>query len=56
MFPIYIVLRASPIVTSVLVAIITASLKTFKFQENWINYRTTCETLEKRNSLLQCKY
>lgn len=23
------------------------SLKTFKFEENWINYRTTCETLKK---------
>ncbi|MHC4367051.1 MAG: DUF4231 domain-containing protein [Planctomycetota bacterium] len=22
-------------------------LKTFKYQENWINYRTTCETLRK---------
>jgi hypothetical protein len=30
-----------------LVAISTAALKTFKYQENWINYRTTCETLRK---------
>ena len=37
----------SAVVTSALVAIGTASLKTFKFQENWINYRTTCETLRK---------
>lgn len=29
------------------VAISTAALKTFKYQENWINYRTTCETLRK---------
>jgi len=31
----------------VLVAISTAALKTFKYQENWISYRTTCETLRK---------
>lgn len=37
----------SAVVTSCLVAIGTASLKVFKFQENWINYRTTCETLRK---------
>jgi len=30
-----------------LVAIGTSILKTFKYQENWINYRTTCETLRK---------
>jgi hypothetical protein len=34
-------------VTSVVVAILTAAMKTFKYQENWINYRTTCETLRK---------
>ena len=32
---------------AVVVAITTAALKTFKYQENWINYRTTCETLRK---------
>ena len=32
---------------SALVAIGITSLKTFKYQENWINYRTTCETLRK---------
>ncbi len=32
---------------SALVAIGTTALKTFKYQENWINYRTTCETLKK---------
>ena len=35
------------LVTSVLVAILATSLKTFKFEENWVNYRTTCETLKK---------
>jgi hypothetical protein len=33
--------------TSAIVAILTAGMKTFKYQENWINYRTTCETLRK---------
>ena len=36
-----------PTVTSTIVAILTAGLKAFKYQENWINYRTTCETLRK---------
>jgi len=35
------------VVISALVAIGTSALKTFKYQENWINYRTTCETLRK---------
>lgn len=39
--------KALPIVFSSLVAISSASLKAFKYQENWINYRTTCETLRK---------
>jgi len=39
--------KAIPIVLSSLVAIVSASLKTFKYQENWIHYRTTCETLRK---------
>lgn len=39
--------RWSAVAIAVLVAISTAALKTFKYQENWINYRTTCETLRK---------
>lgn len=39
--------RWSAVAIAVLVAISTAALKTFKYQENWINYRTTCETLKK---------
>ena len=35
------------VVISAIVAIGTTALKTFKYQENWINYRTTCETLRK---------
>lgn len=54
--PILIELKISPLfadmlhiatVTSAIVAILTAGLKTFKYQENWIAYRTTCETLRK---------
>lgn len=40
-------LKSLSLITSVLVAIMATSLKTFKFEENWINYRTTCETLKK---------
>lgn len=32
---------------AVLVAITAGALKAFKYEENWINYRTTCETLRK---------
>jgi hypothetical protein len=32
---------------ALLAAISVGSLKIFKYQENWINYRTTCETLRK---------
>lgn len=35
------------VVVAALVAISTAALKTFKYQENWISYRTTAETLKK---------
>ena len=39
--------RHVPTLTSAIVAILTAGLSTFKYQEHWINYRTTCETLRK---------
>ena len=32
---------------SVVLAITTAAVKTFRFQENWINYRTVAEALKK---------
>jgi len=41
------IVRWFAVAIAVLVAIATAALKTFKYQENWINYRTTCETLRK---------
>jgi hypothetical protein len=39
--------RWPAVAISAIVAIGTTALKTFKYQENWINYRTTCETLKK---------
>ena len=45
--------RWSAVVVSALVAIGTAALKAFKYQENWINYRTTCETLRKEIHFLE---
>ena len=36
-----------PLASSVLVDLMTTALKVFKYQETWINYRTTCETLRK---------
>ncbi len=41
-----------PAITSAAVAILTAALKTFKYQENWISYLTTCETLRKEKHFL----
>ena len=35
------------IVVSILLAIGTTALKTFKYQENWLNYRSVAETLKK---------
>lgn len=35
------------VILSIILAVITTALKTFKFQEIWINYRTTAETLKK---------
>jgi uncharacterized membrane protein len=43
-------LKTASLITAVLVAILATSLKTFKFEqfeENWLNYRTTCEALKK---------
>jgi len=39
-----------PVVISVLVAILTAGLKTFDFQGLWVEYRTTAETLKKEKN------
>lgn len=39
--------RWTALVVSFLVAVGTTLLKTFKYQENWINYRSTSEALRK---------
>ena len=39
--------RGLAVIVAALVAIGTAALRAFKYQENWISYRTTCETLRK---------
>lgn len=48
-------LKWPTVVTSALVAIITGLIKTFKFQENWISFRTTCETLKKEQHLFDAE-
>jgi hypothetical protein len=35
------------VIISIILAIGTTALKTFKFQENWVNYRTVSEMLKK---------
>lgn len=44
-----------PVITSVLVAIFASAQRAFKFEENWINYRTTCETLKKEIHLYKAR-
>ena len=44
-----------PAITAVLVAIFAALIKTFNYQENWLDYRTTCETLRKEKYLYDAK-
>ncbi|UCC19838.1 MAG: DUF4231 domain-containing protein [Promethearchaeota archaeon] len=40
-------LRWISILTSVLTVVLASLIRTFKFQEHWINYRTTVELLKK---------
>ena len=35
----------------VVIAVVTATLDLFRFQENWIQYRSTCESLRKEKFL-----
>ncbi len=44
-------LQHLPAFTSAVVVILTAAMKTFKYQENWTNYRATCETLQREKHL-----
>ena len=41
------------IFTSVSIAILAASLRIYKFQEHWVNYRTTAELLKKEQHLYE---
>jgi len=41
--------------TSTLVAIFTSIIGAFKYHENWVSYRTTCETLKKEYYYYQMK-
>ena len=51
--PVLVVLMPFKWITAILstvLAIAATALKTFKFQENWISYRTIAETLKKEKS------
>lgn len=41
------ILKFVPIAFSVLVAILSTIQNAFSYKENWLNYRTTCESLKK---------
>lgn len=42
------------VVAAMLIAISASAQKAFKYQENWINYRATCETLKKELYYYNC--
>ena len=44
-------LRMLAVFTSVTIAISTSAIKTSRFHENWLNYRTTAETMHREHSL-----
>ncbi len=44
-----------PTIASVFVAIMATSLKTFKYQENWLSYRTIAESLKKEKHFYDAK-
>ncbi len=48
-------MKALPAALGVALAIVTAALKTFKLQENWINYRTIAETLKKEKHFYEAR-
>jgi uncharacterized membrane protein YdbT with pleckstrin-like domain len=43
-------IRWVTVCVAIIVAIASGALRAFKYQENWVNYRTTCETLRKEIS------
>ena len=44
-------LRMLAVFTSVIIAISTSAIKTSRFHENWLDYRTTAETMRREHSL-----
>lgn len=44
-----------PLLSAALVAIFTTAMKTFNYQENWLNYRATCEALKKEKFLYEAR-
>ena len=48
-------LKLLTISLSIALAIVTSSLKTFRFQEHWINYRTIAGLLEREKHLYTAK-
>ena len=49
------ILQTGAILLSGAVAITTSVLSTFKFQENWLNYRSVAESLKKEKSFYDSK-
>ncbi len=49
------IVKVFAIKTSILVAILSAGLRTFRFYDLWINYRTIAETLKKEIHLNNAK-
>ena len=47
--------RWSAAAISVAVAVGTSALNTFKYQDNWINYRTICESLRREIYLFEAR-
>ncbi len=43
----YSFLKWVAVITAIIVSISAGSLRIFKYHDNWITYRTTCETLKK---------
>lgn len=48
-------LKWPTVIAAFLVAIATGIIKFTKLEENWINYRTTCETLKKEPYLMKAE-
>ena len=46
-----VIMRWVSIISSVLVVLLASTIKMFKFQENWIIYRSICEQLKREKNL-----